>query len=395
MTFGQIAGVVINLFLYPYLIRILGKEVYGTYVFIFSNIQFFVLFVAAGFAMPALKKISLNADNLQIKSQTVSEVFTAKFILMSFCGLLLALLTVLIPFVQENAILYLIIFTMSIGDMFFPQWYFQGMQRMKFVTYVNLSVRLLVVPAVFIFVKTSADLLEYTLIASVLPFLGSVFSFIYLIVKDKIHIYFVPFKMLKPVFLDSFPFFWTTAFSKIKGESVKFFIGIFLGMDNVAVYDLANKIIYILYTFIGSINMAIFPKMIKDINQERIKRIFRHETLIGLSIVAFVFAFGYWMVLILGGKAMIDAYPLTAILSITIFTSLIVTCYTFFIFVPQNRYYLVTKTQIVSFVSFFVFAAIGLLIYKGILTFVVVFTLSNVAEVVFCWQVTKKYRLLI
>ena len=394
MTFLSAAVVLINLLLYPYLIRTLGKETYGTYIFIFSNIQIFILFLASGFSIPALKKISLNPDDLKIKSQTVSEVFTTKLLLYSCCAVLLALSILLIPFVRENAVFYLIIFAMSCGDLFFPLWYFQGMQKMKFVTYINLGIRLTSIPLILIFVKSPADLFEYTLIVSVLPLLGNIFTFVYLIVKEHIRIRFVSFKTVKFVLHEALPFYWTTAFSRMKGESVKFITGIFFGMDNVAVYDLASKIINIASMLIGSINTAIFPKAVKDINSERIKRIFCYETIIGLSIMVGVIAFGYWAVLILGGRDMLNAYPLIVILSVTIFTSLIIVCYTHFVFIPQNRYYFVTKNQLISLISFLVFATIGFFTYKNMLMFVVALTLSNVVEVIYCHYVTQKHKLL-
>jgi len=390
MTFLQVAVVLINLLLYPYLIRTLGKESYGTYIFILSNVQLFVLFFASGFSFPAIKKISLNTDNLQIKSQTISEVFTAKFILFSFCAVVLAICIFFVPFVRENKLLYIIILSTSFGDMLFPLWYFQGMQQMKFVTYVNLSGRLLSIPLIFIFVKSPADLFVFTLIMSILPFCGCLFTFFYLTGKEKIRFRFVPLKTLKPVFKDAMPFYWTTAFSQLKNEGVKFITGIFWGMDNVAIYDLANKIINIAGILTGSINTAIFPKVIKNLSAEKIKRIFRYETIIGLSITALLIAFGYWAVLILGGKDMIGAYYLVVIMSITVFTSLLVGCYVNYIFVPQNRYYFVTKNQLVSLISFAFIAIVGLIFYKNIIILVGALTLSQIAEVFYCRYVIRE-----
>jgi len=277
--------------------------------------------------------------------------------------------------------------------MLFPLWYFQGMQKMSFVTYVNLGWRLLSIPLIFIFVKSSADLLVFTIIMSVLPFLGYLFSFFYLKIKEKIHVKFVSIKTLKPVFKDAMPFYWTTAFSQLKSEGIKFFIGIFWGMNNVAVYDLANKIISIAYVFTGSINTAIFPKVVKDLSTEKIKRILRYETAIGLTFTVLIAVLSYWAVLILGGKDMLAAYPLTIILSFTIYFSLMVGCYVSYIFVPQNRYYFVSKNQLVSFVSFCVFALIGFAFYVNIITLVVAITLSQIFEMLYCKYLIKKHNL--
>ena len=394
MTFLQGASLIIGLLLYPYLIRVLGKESYGVYVFIFSNIQFFAIFISFGFDYPALKKISLHPNNNQIKSQTVSEVFTAKTCLFALCAAILALLIFAIPFVHKNAVLYIIIFTTLSIEILFPSWYFQGIQKMKFVTYVNLTLRILSIPLIFIFIKSSADLLKYTLIITLLPVLGSIFTFVYLQVKEKIRIRFVKFASLKPVCADALPFFLTSMLGTAKAEMVTFIIGTFFSMESVALYDLANKIITVPRMITKNINTALFPKIVKDYNVKMVKRIIRYEKTIGLIISILIITLGYWAVLILGGKTMLAAYPLAVILSFTIYAWLIVGCYINLLFVPQHKYYFVTKNQLAALVSFLLLTAIGLLISKNIIIFVSAYVLSHVVEIIYCRYLIKKHQLL-
>ena len=395
MTALQVSVILINLLLYPYLIRTLGKESYGTYVFILSNVQLFVLFFASGFSFPAIKKISLNADNQQVKNQTISEIFTAKFLLFVFCALALVACMFFVPFVRDNLLIYIVMLSMlAIGDMLIPLWYFQGMQKMSFIAFVNLGIRLLSIPMIFIFVKSPDNLFDFVAIMSVLPFLGGVFTYFYLILKEKISIKFVSIKQLKPVFKDAIPFYGTSAFEMMRNEGLKIIVGIFWGMNNVAVYDLAEKIVKIAQIFTSSINTVIFPKAIKDLNVEKIKRIFRYETIIGLAVTFSVIAFGYWAVLFLGGKELLDAYPLTIILSFTIYFSLIVGCYVSYIFVPQNHYYLISKNKLTAMIAFVVMAVAGLIIYKNIMILALAYTLSYLVEVIQCRYLVKKRRLL-
>ncbi|MCL2328489.1 MAG: oligosaccharide flippase family protein [Bacteroidetes bacterium] len=394
MTFLQGASLLISLLLYPYVIRVLGKEAYGTYIFIFSNIQFFALFISFGFTLPALKKISLNPDDNEVKSRTVSEVFTAKMYLFIACAVILTVLILTVPFVREHGVLYGIIFSTLLTDILFPMWYFQGVQKMKFVAYINLLLRIFTIPLIFIFIQSPADLLKYTLIVTVFPFAGSVFAFFYLQIKEKIHIRFVSLASLKPVFAEAMPFFWTSTFGTLKQESLTFIIGTFFSMQSVALYDLADKIVRIPRLFVNSVNTALFPKVAKNHNSESVKRIIKYESFIGLSIIALIALFGYWVVLILGGKNMLESYPLAVVLSVTIYTCLIVSCYVNFVFVPLNKYYFVTKNQFAALISFLIFSLIGLLMSKNIIILVVAYTLSHVVEIVYCRFLIKKHQLL-
>ncbi len=261
MTFLQVANVLIGILLFPYLIHTLGKEAYGTFVFIASNINLIGLFVSFGFDFPALKKISLNPDNKEEKSKTVSEVMTAKLLMFAAGAILLVAAITAIPFVKANALLYAIIYITSLGPILMPYWYFQGIQKIKFVTYVNIAFRLAGIPFIFLFVRASQDLLIYTIIMSVTPFCGGIFTQFYLQYKEKITIKLTAIKSLKPLFKDALPFFYTSALGTIKQELLTFLIGTFFSMDKVAIYDLANKIISAPRMLTNKINAAIFPTL--------------------------------------------------------------------------------------------------------------------------------------
>ena len=394
MTFLQGANILIGLLLYPYLIRTLGVEAYGIYVFIFSNIQFFNILISFGFGMPSLKKFSMNPHNTEVRSQTLSEIFTARIYLFIFCGIILAALIIFIPFVKINYLLYIIIFSTTLVMALFPNSYFQGLQKMKLATNINLATRLLTIPLIFVFIKSPSDLLFYTLIVSVLPILGAFFAFSHMMFVDKNRIRFVSFSKIKPVFSEAMPFFWTIAFGKIKQEAVTLIIGTSLDMRNVAFWDLANKIISIPRIITNSINDAIFPRVINDLPKEKVKKIIRFDNMVGISMTVIIALFGYWAVLLLGGKDMIEAYPLAVILSTTIYTSLIVGCYFNFIFVPQSQYYFATKNQFVSLLSFLMISAIGILFFKNLIFFIAAFTISHFIEIIYCRYLIKKHNLL-
>ncbi len=395
MTFLQGATLLIGLLIYPYLICTLGKEAYGTYVFIFSNIQFFFIFISFGFSMPALKKISLFQDDNEVKSRTVSEVFTAKICMYLLCSIVLVLLVAFIPFVRANMILYIIIFTVPLENILFPTWYFQGIQKMKFVTHVNLTLRILTIPLIFFFVKSPADLLKYTLIVTLLPIVGSVFVFFYLQIKEKIKIRFVSLVSLRSVFRDALPFSWTSIFHAVKKELVTFIVGIFFSMENVAIYDLANKIINIPRLITSSINLALFPKVVKNFTSERVKQIIKYETIIGLAIILLIVVLGYWVVLILGGRNMLDAYPIAVILSFTVYAWLILGCYVDYEKIKTEQTNLeIEENQFVAIVSFVLFVFVGLLICKNVLVLALAYSLSHLVEIIYCRYLIKKHKLL-
>ena len=394
MTALQIISSLFGILIYPYVIRVLGAESYGLYVFALSVSSYFVSFISFGFNFPAVKAIVENKDNLQAKNKVVSSIFTAKIYLALVSTIIFWALLFVIPVFNHNWLIFSICYVQIIAEIIFPVWYFQGVQKMRIVTYIQLSFRVFSLPFIFIFITSPADSWIYALITSFSIVLSAVLSVIYLKKIDKISIKFVSIQSLKIYFQDAMPFFWTASVGTIKQESVTIIIGSFFGMRDVALYDLANKIITIPRMLTMSINGALFRKIIDHAKQSVIRKIIRYETLIGSGIIAGIFIFGKWIILVLGGISMLESYPLAVILSITVLVWLVVGSYISFVFVPINKYYFATQNQIVAFCSFFLFCIPGIFLFHSILVVVISLSLSGLSEIVYCNYLIKRNKLL-
>jgi PST family polysaccharide transporter len=394
MTALQIISSLFGILIYPYLIRVLGAGSYGLYVFALSVTSYFSSFISFGFNFPGVKAIVENRDNIKAKSDIVSSIFSAKFYLTLVSIPIFSILLFTIPVMKNNWIIFTVCFSQIIGELLFPVWYFQGVQKMRMVTFIQLSFRILSLPFIFIFIKTPADCWIYALTASLSAILGGIAALILLKTIEKVSLHFISFKSLRIYFKDAMPFFWSSSTGTIKQESVTIIIGSFFGMRDVALYDLANKIIILPRMLTTSINAALFPKIMADIKKNVVKKIIQYETLIGLAIIAGVTFFGYWIILLLGGKLMTGSYPLAIILSATVLVWLVVGCYISFIFVPNNLYYFVTRNQLVAFISFLIFCIPCVLVFHSILAVVLSLTLSGFCEIAYCNFLIKKHKLL-
>lgn len=394
MTFLQVLNSLFYLIIYPYLIRTLGVENYGLYVFATSISMYFVTFVAFGFEMPALNSIVLNQNNDKVKSYILSCVFTAKIYLEILSLIVFVLLITLIPFLNKNWIIFSICFSNTLTGILFPTWYFQGIQNMRIVTFIQLSFKITSLIFIFIFVKSADDLCFFVLIVNSTNIGGALVAFSIIQFVHKIKIQFVVFSQLKKWFVDAMPFFWTVAAGTVKSQSITLITGSFFSLSDVAIYDLAYKIISIPSTLLTSINSALFPKMIANLKTEKVKIILRYESLLGLLVIFFVVFFGKWIVILLGGEKMVSAYPMTIILSLTIYAWLVVGAYINFVFIPNKLFYFITKNQSVALLSFFVYFLLGFLFFKTVLVLVVALSMSALTEVLFCRFIVRKKQLL-
>ncbi len=394
MTFLQVLNSLFYLIIYPYLIRTLGVESYGLYVFATSISIYFVTFVAFGFEMPALNSIVVNQNDIKIKSHVLSCVFTAKLYLEVISILVFIVLISSIPFLNKHWIIYALCFSNTFTGIFFPIWYFQGMQNMRIVTWIQLSFKLVSLLFIFILVKSADDLYLFVLIVNATNIGGALVAFYIIRYVHKIRISLIKFSEIKQWFIDAMPFFWTVAAGTIKGQSITIITGGFFNLSDVAIYDLAYKIISIPSTLVTSINSALFPKMILKLETAKVKNIVRYESIIGLFVIVCIIFFGKFIVLLLGGEKMLLAYPMAIILSVTIYSWLVVGAYINFVFIPNKLFYFITKNQSLALVSFFVYFIVGIIFFKNVLVLVVALSLSALTEVLFCRLVIRKKNLL-
>lgn len=394
MTVLQVLNSMFYLLIYPFLIRVLGAESYGLYIFAVSIVTYFIYFVGFGFDMPAVKNIALNVDDHKSKSHTLSCIFTAKVYLEIISLIIFSIVIYLIPLLHENWLLLYICFLQTFANIIFPQWYFQGVQRMRIVTYIQLGFKILSLPFIFLLIKEPNDIIVFAFIVSLASLGGGMIAAFILWHYEKISIKWIPLYEIKKWYNDAFPFFLSSSAGIVKEQSVTLIIGAFFGMKDVALYDLANKIIIVPRTLLISVNGALFPKIMANFRNEIVKKIIRYQILLCLAIILAIILIGKWVVLFMGGAAMVDSYPIAIVLSVTVLTWIVVGSYISFVYVPNDRYYLVTKNQFAAFISFFVYCGVGLLFAQNALMLAVALSLSGLTEIAYCKYLIRKEKLL-
>jgi len=394
ITILKILNSLFYLIIYPFIINRLGTESYGVYVFATSVVAFFSIFINFGFDMHGSKLIAQNQYDYLNKNNTLSSIFFAKLYLLILTFFVFVIIVLSVKILRGNWIIYFLCFSQNASFILFPQWYFQGIQKMRVVTYIQFGIKVLTIPFILFLINDPSDLWVFVLIISLGNIIGSIIASLIIRYKDGLIIQFVRFKQLKQWYIEAFPFFLNNAIGAVKEQFVVVITGSFFGMRDVAIYDLGYKIMSLPRLLLLGINDSIFPKIVNISNKKIIKTILGIEALIGLAVVIAIVVFGKWMVITLGGQDMIDAYPIAIILSFLVFTWLIVGAYIYFIFIPNNKYFLVTKKQVVSVVSFFFYCFIGFFIYQNIYVLAIALSLSGLTEVLYCMYITRMNKLL-
>jgi PST family polysaccharide transporter len=354
----------LQLVTYPYLIRVLGKDTYGIIVYSQAIISYFIIFINFGFDFSATLQISVNRDQKDKLTEIISSTFIIKLFIFLCSLMILLFIFKYIPYSKDYATLIYITFFLSLYNVFFPVWYFQGIEKMGYITIFSLSSRIFFLIMIFVFVKSPEDYLLVPIING----LGSIpicISSLYLIViKHKIPLKLQSLNNLIYYIRDSYLIFISNLSSTIYLASNKVIVGSFLGLTEVAYYDLAEKIINIAKLPQVILTSALFPKIGKEKNSAFVLKMFVFSLFVNILIMILIIISSDWLVLILGGNDMYSAGTIIRILSITIPIIAISSIFGTQYLLPFNHKIQFTRTYILCGFLYF-FCCIGIYFYVG------------------------------
>ena len=182
----KLLGYIFPLITLPYLARVIGVEKFGVIAFATAIIMYFQTVVDFGFNYTAVRDIARNRDNISSMSRIFSTIMATRVLLMviSFAILMLCIYT--IPSFYENRLILLLTFLYVPGYILVPEWFFQAMEQMKYITVMNLLSKLLFTLLVFVFIKVKSDYIYQPILAALGYIVSGIISIPLIIKKYKV-----------------------------------------------------------------------------------------------------------------------------------------------------------------------------------------------------------------
>lgn len=285
----QVASYIFPLITMPYLARVIGTIGFGKIAFASAIMVWIQTIADWGFNLTATRDVAQNRDDKQRVSEIFSNVLWARCVLMLLSFAVLVLLILFIPQFYENRLVILVTFLMIPGHILFPDWFFQAVERMKYITIFNVGIKLLFMVAVFVFVKDKDDYILQPLFTSIGYVLCGIISLYLIIGKWGIKFHIPTLRGVFATIKGSTNVFINTLVPNLYNSLSIVLLGVWSGSVATGIFDGGNKFTAICQQVMDVVSRVFFPFLSR--------RSDRHTVYVKLSLtLSLVMAVGLFVV---------------------------------------------------------------------------------------------------
>lgn len=259
----QFVNYVLPLITVPYLVRVLGPEKFGLIAFAQAFIQYFVLITDYGFNLSATREVSVSRNDKEKVSEIFSAVMLIKTALMISSFLVLTILVFSISKFKEEWLIYVLTFGRVLGNVLFPVWIFQGMEKMKQMSVLNLLSKAIFTVAIFIFIKSKGDYIYIPLINSLGFVVAGLLSLWIVIRRFGVKVKIPTRAGIKHEVKEGWHIFVSTIVMSFYTVSNTFILGLFTNNTVVGYYSAGEKIVRAVQGVIIPVSQTIYPHISK------------------------------------------------------------------------------------------------------------------------------------
>ncbi len=296
LSFLQVAGYIFPLITLPYLVRVLGPSQFGLIAFAQAFVQYFVIFTDYGFNLSATRDVSIHRENPDKIANIFNAVMFIKILFSIISFVVLCLLVFLIPKIRSNWLIYVYTFGIVLGNILFPIWFFQGMEKMRYITLLNMTGKFIFTIAIFIFIKKQEDFIYVPLISSLGSIVPGIVSLWIVYNGFKVKFILPKLESLNYQLKEGWHIFVSTAAISLYTTSNTVILGFFTNNIFVGYYSAAEKITNTIQKLMGPISQSTYPYVNKLADQSKESALkFLRKTLVLMGGFSFILSIGIFI----------------------------------------------------------------------------------------------------
>lgn len=273
----------------PYLARVFGLETWGTLAFIGGFTVYLNLLIEYGFGLYGAREVARLQHDPEAVSEVFASVLGAKLMLCLAAVLASLVVWQVVAVYRQHSLLYWICVATTIVAAMNLTWFFQGIERIKVVAYLDVGLRIVAMGAMFWLVKTPEDVWKLATAFLFVPVIcvGYSFYWVYRRYPARMPTIRTSFDALKAGWA-LFQYRCTTSFYTMGSP---FLLGLLSTPHVVGTYAIADKLYRAFLSLLWPVHSVLYPRMsnMVQVSRQEAAR-FAHRCLIGFG--AFGLALG-------------------------------------------------------------------------------------------------------
>lgn len=264
----QYAQYIFPLITVPYLTRIIGVEKFGQIAFAQATIAYLCVLVNFGLEYSATRQIAIDRSNVLQLSAIYSRVIWTRIIL-AFISFVLMLGLVATAQFRDQYLLFLASYSIVLGFVFNLDWFFQGVEDMRFITLAGLASRAVGTALIFIVVRSASDYIYVPLLAGSGAAAGALLANVIAVKRFHVAIGRLDLEAVYWQLRDSWDNFLATAFTSLYMSSSVFILGILATPVQVGYYAGAEKIVGAIRSLWIPVPRVLYPHFARKFAQDK------------------------------------------------------------------------------------------------------------------------------
>ncbi len=292
----------LSLIVIPYVVSVLGAEGFGVIAVAQVSLFYLSVLVDYGFNRSAIREVALFRNDHQKLSSIFSSVIFSRLVLSIFAFTLLVLMVEIIPLFHAHKTVYYYGFSFVLGQALLMNWFFQGMEQMKYNAISSFFSRVLFTLLVFVFIKHPDDTPRYLFFMGLGNMVTGLFSMLAGFYQYKL-------KWVKPSFTNirkQLKDGWPYTVSNLSMTTIQygglFILRLFSNDLVVGYYSIAEKIYFAMKMMLDVFSQAAYPRVciLLQEGRHKTKQFFREGYFYFLCLViggaGLIFIFAPWII---------------------------------------------------------------------------------------------------
>lgn len=348
----QVASYIFPLITIPYLARVIGVDSFGKIAFASAIITWFKTIADWGFNYTATRDVAKNRNDREKVSDIYSNVLWARIFLAVISFAILTLAILVVPKFKENYTIILYTFLLIPGHVIFPDWFFQAMEKMRYITILNLLSKLLFTMLIFVFIKEKEDFVFQPLIISLGYLLSGVISMYIILIKWRVELKMPNVNNIVKTISRSTDVFINNLMPNLYNSFSILLLGFFGGSISNGLLNSGSKFVNITQEFISIISRTFYPFLSRRIDKHTLYS--KINISISLFLAGLLFLFAPVLIKLFFTPEFYDSIVVLRIMSVSLlFQSLINIYGTNYMIIQGYEKKLRNITFVTSLIGFF------------------------------------------